>query len=390
MMTALACRLRHYLWRLVCCLSGGLTVIGDWRAPGGCVLVANHNSHADTAAILAALPPRARPVFAAAADYWFDVPVRRFLATNLAGTLPVHRTEAGTYAALLAAARPALARGRTVVVYPEGTRSTDGSVGDFRSGALRLARDCGVPVVPVALLGTHEVWPKNGPYSRGPLEARLGAPLDPRHTSAAELRGRVGALLDDHPLRRRVSRVWTAIAGLVGSRWGPAVAAAWGFAEALSWPIIAEMALILLAAAVPRRVMPWAAALIVGSVAGVLTTAWLAARGVLLPAPWTTARMAATARDQLAHGPHAMLHQALSGIPVKVYARAAGQHGLGGWPLAWWTLVERGLRITVWGSAIWGLSRILHPWLRRLYGWYLLAVGAGFAVCLSLIVAAWS
>ena len=133
----------------------------------GCVLAANHSSHADTAVLLAALPPRAQPVFAAASDYWFDVPVRRFLITILAGGLPVQRTDGGTYAALLAAAKPALAQGRSIVIYPEGTRTTDGSIREFRTGALHLARDCGVPVVPVALLGTRDVlaqtWPLLAP-----------------------------------------------------------------------------------------------------------------------------------------------------------------------------------------------------------------------------------
>jgi hypothetical protein len=60
------------------------------RTPlGDLVVVANHGSHADTAVLLAALPPTARPVFAAAADYWLDAPVRRMLATGLAGALPV-------------------------------------------------------------------------------------------------------------------------------------------------------------------------------------------------------------------------------------------------------------------------------------------------------------
>jgi membrane protein YqaA with SNARE-associated domain len=59
------------------------------------------------------------------------------------------------------------------------------------------------------------------------------------------------------------------------------------------------MALILFAAAVPRRVMPWAAAVIAGSVLGGLTNAWLAARDVFLPAPLTTPRMAATSFSQL-------------------------------------------------------------------------------------------
>jgi len=56
-----------------------------------------------------------------------------------------------------------------------------------------------------------------------------------------------------------------------------------------------------------------AAGVIAGSLLGVLTNAWLASRNVLLPAPLTTPRMAATAFDQLAAGPSAMMHQAFSG-----------------------------------------------------------------------------
>jgi 1-acyl-sn-glycerol-3-phosphate acyltransferase len=133
----------------------------------------------------------------AAADYWFDVPVRRFVATSLAGILPVQRSGDGGYAALLAAVRPALKAGRTVVVYPEGTRSTDGSIGEFRSGALRLARDCGVPIVPVAVLGTAEVLPKAGHYSPAPIRVHIGDPVDPASTSAPQLREQVMALRDN-------------------------------------------------------------------------------------------------------------------------------------------------------------------------------------------------
>ena len=137
----------------------------------------------------------------------------------------------------------------------------------------------------------------------------------------------------DFIAQERESRVWSVIARLVTSPYGLLLAFVWGFTEALSWFIVAEMALILFAAAVPRRVMPWAAAVIVGSVLGVLTNAWLTSRGTLLPAPLTTPRMAATAFGQLAAGPSAMMHQALSGIPVKVYARAAGEHHIELWNL---------------------------------------------------------
>ena len=186
--------LRHWLWRVVSAVSGGLTVTGRWRVNGGCVVVANHSSHADTAVLLAALPPTAKPVFVAAADYWFDVPVRRFVASSLAGVLPVRRSGGGSFEAMLAAARPALEAGRVVVIYPEGTRSTNGNVREFRSGALRLARECGVPVVPVALTGTADVLPKGGRYSPAPMQIRIGEPVDPDGISAPQLREQVVTL----------------------------------------------------------------------------------------------------------------------------------------------------------------------------------------------------
>jgi 1-acyl-sn-glycerol-3-phosphate acyltransferase len=186
--------LRHWMWRLASKVSGGLTVSGKWRGSGGCIVVANHSSHADTAVLLAALPPKAKPVFGAAADYWFDVPVRRFIATSLAGVLPVRRSGEDSYAALLAAVRPALKAGRTVILYPEGTRSIDGDIGEFRSGALRLARECGVPLVPVAVAGTADVLPKGGRWSPASMQVRIGDPVDPNALSASELREHVVAL----------------------------------------------------------------------------------------------------------------------------------------------------------------------------------------------------
>jgi hypothetical protein len=188
----------------------------------------------------------------------------------------------------------------------------------------------------------------------------------------------------------RPSRIWSAVARLVNSRSGLLLAFLWGFTEALSWFIVAEMALILLAAAVPRRVMPWAAAVIAGSVLGVLMNAWLVSRGILSPAPLTTPRMAAHAFEQLAAGPSAMMHQALSGIPVKVYARAAGEHGIELWRVAGWTLLERGLRISTVGLVVWLLSQLLHPFLRRHYGVYLVVASILFVAGLTAVITAWS
>jgi 1-acyl-sn-glycerol-3-phosphate acyltransferase len=59
-----------------------------------------------------------------------------------------------------------------------------------------LARDCGVPVVPVALTGTADVLPKDGSYSPAPMRVGIGAPVDPNTTSTPELRAQVLALRD--------------------------------------------------------------------------------------------------------------------------------------------------------------------------------------------------
>jgi 1-acyl-sn-glycerol-3-phosphate acyltransferase len=386
--------LRRRLWRIVTSLAGGLTVTGQWPATRpdgrGRILVANHSSHGDTAAVMAALPWRGKPVFAAAADYWFDVTYRRVAVTSLAGALPVRRSESGAYAAMLEAVRPALDEGRTVVVYPEGTRTKDGSVGQFHSGASRLAADCDVEVVPVALLGTREVLPKNGRFRPTPMEVRIGAPRRPEDATAEQLRQDVVALLEAGPVSERASRLWGAVSRMVRSPGGLVVAFVWGFAEALSWPVMAEMALVFLAAAVPSRVWAWAAAVVAGSVAGIVTTASLAAHGVRLPQPWTTARMRDVAAEHLAGGADGILHQALNGIPVKVYARIAGESGVDLSALAGWAVLERGARMASAALVVWALARLLAPWMRRLYGVYLVAVVAGFAVVLSFVVAAWS
>jgi 1-acyl-sn-glycerol-3-phosphate acyltransferase len=57
-----------------------------------------------------------------------------------------------------------------------------------------LARECGVPIVPVAIVGTADVLPKDGRYSPAPMRVLIGAPVDPHGTSALQLRTQVLAL----------------------------------------------------------------------------------------------------------------------------------------------------------------------------------------------------
>jgi 1-acyl-sn-glycerol-3-phosphate acyltransferase len=164
------------LWRLLLTAAGGVRVTGR-PTSGPCVIVANHSSHADTAVLLAAIPSRRRPAVAAAADYWFARRGRRLLCRAACAAFPVRRGGGGS--GDLAAAARLLAAGRDVVVFPEGTRSRDGRPGAFHTGAVRLARAAGVPVVPVRIEGTGALLPVHGRPRRARVRVEFAAPLDP-------------------------------------------------------------------------------------------------------------------------------------------------------------------------------------------------------------------
>src|SRR5262249_49422979 len=72
-----------------------------------------------------------------------------------------------------------LAAGHLLGIYPEGTRSPDGRLYKGKTGVSRLALQAGVPVIPVAMVGTHKVNPIGSKMWRPhPVEIRFGAPLD--------------------------------------------------------------------------------------------------------------------------------------------------------------------------------------------------------------------
>jgi 1-acyl-sn-glycerol-3-phosphate acyltransferase len=203
---------RKALWRTVLALLGGLRVQGVSGLPAGpCVIVANHRSHADTVALIAALPAGRRPAVAAAADYWFRGALRPGICRALCAAFPVRRGGGGS--ADLAAAAELLAAGHDVIVFPEGTRSRDGNTGRFHRGAARLAAAAGVPLVPAGIGGTATMLPPDGAtrgLRRGVVIVRLGAPVNvaemaERLVSAEgdavadatdEVRARVVALMD--------------------------------------------------------------------------------------------------------------------------------------------------------------------------------------------------
>jgi 1-acyl-sn-glycerol-3-phosphate acyltransferase len=166
---------RRALWKAVLALSGGLRATGGLPPPP-CVIVANHSSHADTAALLAALPPGRSPVVAAAADHWFRHRARALWCRSLCAAFPVRRGGGGSDD--LAAAVAFLAAGHDVIVFPEGTRSRDGRVARFHSGAARLAQAACVPLVPARIEGTGRLFPVVGGVRRTQVTVRFGPPVD--------------------------------------------------------------------------------------------------------------------------------------------------------------------------------------------------------------------
>ena len=124
--------------------------------PGGAVLVANHQSVVDIPLLLSAFR---RPVKFLAKRELGEIPLFG-KAMAAAGNLFVDREDPRDSVIMLRDAGARVRGGTLLVVFPEGTRSTDGSIGEFKPGAFYLAQRSGAPVVPVYLDGGNRALPK--------------------------------------------------------------------------------------------------------------------------------------------------------------------------------------------------------------------------------------
>jgi 1-acyl-sn-glycerol-3-phosphate acyltransferase len=162
------------------------------------VFFANHSSHLDAPMLLTALPPawRERTAVGAAADYFFDVWWRAAATALVFNAFPVERAGARRSTR---AAREMLAHEWNILVFPEGTRSHDGWLAEFRQGAARLCVEEGVQAVPIAVRGTYQAMPRGRGWpspDRKPVSIRFGKPLTPRPgESASEFNGRMRTAL---------------------------------------------------------------------------------------------------------------------------------------------------------------------------------------------------
>ena len=145
------------------------------------IVAANHASHLDMGLVKYALGSYGEGLVSLAAqDYFFEGPRwRRLYFENFTNLVPM--TRSGSLRHALRQAGELIDQGKTVLIFPEGTRSVDGSIHEFKPALGYLALHHNVDVLPVYLGGTHAALPKGASMlRRRDVVARIGRPLEAR------------------------------------------------------------------------------------------------------------------------------------------------------------------------------------------------------------------
>jgi 1-acyl-sn-glycerol-3-phosphate acyltransferase len=155
---------------------------------GPAILASNHLSFLDSI-FLPLLVPR-RITFLAKSEYFTERGVKGFLKKLFftgVGQVPIERTGGAASEEALRTGVRVLSEGSLLGIYPEGTRSPDGRLYRGKIGVARMALEAGVPVIPVAMIGTFEVQPPGQvrPNIRR-VGIRVGKPLDFRRYAGLE------------------------------------------------------------------------------------------------------------------------------------------------------------------------------------------------------------
>src|SRR5690349_23242644 len=149
-------------------------------AKGGAILAGNHLAVADSFLVPLLLPRRV--TYLAKREYFTQTGVIGWIKKTFftgVGQVPVDRSSGSAAQAALATAVRLLREGTLLGIYPEGTRSPDGRLYKGKTGVARMALEAGVPVIPVAVIGTNKLSPAGTKMWRPhPVEIRFGAPLD--------------------------------------------------------------------------------------------------------------------------------------------------------------------------------------------------------------------
>jgi 1-acyl-sn-glycerol-3-phosphate acyltransferase len=147
---------------------------------GPAILASNHLAVADS--FYLPLVVRRRITFLAKAEYFTGTGLKGWFTRwfyTVAGQVPIDRSSADAAQAALDTAERLLRQGKLLGMYPEGTRSPDGRLYKGKTGLAKLALETGVPVIPVAMIGTNIVNPPGKKmYRFGRVTVRFGKPMD--------------------------------------------------------------------------------------------------------------------------------------------------------------------------------------------------------------------
>jgi 1-acyl-sn-glycerol-3-phosphate acyltransferase len=164
----------QFVMQNVFCFWMGYRARGLEHLPdGGALLLINHQSFLDP--LLVGLP-LTRPVSYLARDNLFRVPVIGWMLRNTY-VMPINREAASTGSIREAIRR--IEHGFYVGIFPEGTRSRDGQVGNLKPGFLALLKRTEAPVIPIGIAGAFEAFPKGSPLPLpGRIRVVVGEPFD--------------------------------------------------------------------------------------------------------------------------------------------------------------------------------------------------------------------
>jgi 1-acyl-sn-glycerol-3-phosphate acyltransferase len=139
------------------------------------IFMANHQSDFDILIVLAHIPGQFRWI---AKKELFKIPIFGKAMRN-AGYIEIDRQNHERALKSLDEAAQKIREGKSVVTFPEGTRSKDGTVRPFKQGMFHLAIKAGVPIIPISIIGAKEIMPKRSLNVKpGKITMVIGQPVD--------------------------------------------------------------------------------------------------------------------------------------------------------------------------------------------------------------------